>query len=81
MHEGDHAPSPSSQVKNAWSYTSIPPYNSMHMDAITFIFIKSLFLTYAESYQVPHLCCLSHYSTDFINFSINEPKLASNTTT
>jgi len=53
----------------------------MHMDSITFIFIKSLFLTYAESYQVPHICCVSHYSTDFINFSINEPRLASNTTT
>jgi len=56
-------------------------YNSMHMDAITFIFIKALFLTYAESYQVPHLCCESHYGTDFIKFSINEPKLVSNTTT
>jgi hypothetical protein len=45
-YEADHLPPSSAEVKNAWSYTSTPPYVFMawclvkHRDNFTFIFIS-----------------------------------------
>jgi hypothetical protein len=45
-HEADHLPPPNAEVKNRWSYTSIPHMSAWHGARYNFIFLQSLTYKY-----------------------------------
>ena len=68
QHEDDHSTSPSVRVKNAWSYTSAPPYAFLAMCLIKhgdkFNFTFSLYLTGTCCLQTIQMMALaSSYET------------------
>jgi hypothetical protein len=70
--EADHSPPSSAEVKNAWSYTSIPPLR-LHGVVLSqaqgqlYLFAQSM--VRLKSLLPAHLCLLSHWTKTWENLS------------
>jgi hypothetical protein len=70
--EADHSPPSSCEIKNVWSYTSVPPYFVVvwhvfqHRDTFTFAFVLLHF--YCQVHCHVHVLCYVYFSLLFMIF-------------